>query len=166
MAAPHVAGAVALLWSCNPSLIGDIETTFELLQSTADAPIDAGNCGAPADGEGNFTYGYGYLNAYHAGLMTCLGVERGTLNGHVYDNHGSALGGATVRAIGSVKTDATGFYTMDLPAGSYSVTASKYGYNAVTVDGVVIVPDATIMQDFSLQYLGGWIEVYLPLLLR
>lgn len=166
MAAPHVAGAVALLWSCNPSLIGDIETTFELLQGTADAPIDAGNCGAPADGEGNFTYGYGYLNAYHAGLMTCLGVERGTLNGHVYDNHGSALGGATVRAIGSVKTDATGFYTMDLPAGSYSVTASKYGYNAVTVDGVVIVPDATIMQDFSLQYLGGWIEVYLPLLLR
>lgn len=70
MAAPHVAGAVALLWSCNPSLIGNMPATFELLQNTADTP-PAGACNAPVDGQGNFTYGYGYLNVYRAGLMTC-----------------------------------------------------------------------------------------------
>ena len=158
MAAPHVAGAVALLWSCNSALIGDIGTTFELLQDTADLPIEAGNCGAPLDGEGNFTYGYGYLNAYQAGLMTCPGVEMGTLQGRVYDDHGLALGGATVSAIGSVITDATGFYTMDLPAGTYSVTASKYGYYPVTADGVEILANSITTQNFYLVYSGGWVD--------
>ncbi len=31
MASPHTAGAVALLWSCNPSLIGQMDATFEAL---------------------------------------------------------------------------------------------------------------------------------------
>ncbi len=69
MASPHVAGAVALLWSCNPSLIGQVDQTFQALQNTADSPPD-GNCGAPGDG-GNYTYGYGYLNVYEAGLVYC-----------------------------------------------------------------------------------------------
>ncbi len=30
MAGPHVVGVVALMWSANPSLIGDIETTWEI----------------------------------------------------------------------------------------------------------------------------------------
>ena len=70
MATPHTAGAVALLWSCNPSLVGDIGSTFELLQDTAAAAPD-GACGAPPDGEGNYTYGYGYLDVYNAGLQAC-----------------------------------------------------------------------------------------------
>ncbi len=158
MAAPHVAGAVALLWSCNPALVGDMLTTFELLQDTADAPLDAGNCGAPTDGEGNFTYGYGYLNVYQAGLMTCPNVEMGTLQGVVYDENGSPIEGATVTASGSTTTDADGFYTMNLPEGTYSVTASKYGYNPVTVDGVVIVANTTTYQYFILRYIGGWMD--------
>ena len=36
MAGPHVAGAVALLWSADPSLIGDIDRTEQLLIQTAD----------------------------------------------------------------------------------------------------------------------------------
>ena len=35
MAGPHVAGVVALLWSANPALIGDIERTEEILRETA-----------------------------------------------------------------------------------------------------------------------------------
>lgn len=35
MAGPHVAGAVALIWSANPALIGDIETTEQILYETA-----------------------------------------------------------------------------------------------------------------------------------
>lgn len=71
MSAPHVSGAVALLWSCNPALIGEVDQTFQLLQGSADAPPD-GSCGAPAEGSGNYTYGYGYLDVYQAGLGMCL----------------------------------------------------------------------------------------------
>ena len=35
MAGPHVAGVVALIWSANPALIGDIARTRQLLQDTA-----------------------------------------------------------------------------------------------------------------------------------
>lgn len=62
----HAAGAVALLWSMNPNFIGQLEVTFSLLQSSAD-PAPAGNCGAPPDSEGNYTYGYGFLDVYAAG---------------------------------------------------------------------------------------------------
>jgi subtilisin family serine protease len=71
MAAPHVAGAVALLWSCNPALVGQIDQTFQLLQDSADFP-PVGSCGAPSEGNGNYTYGYGYLDVYQAGLGACL----------------------------------------------------------------------------------------------
>ncbi|MBN1484323.1 MAG: S8 family serine peptidase, partial [Chloroflexia bacterium] len=70
MASPHTAGAVALLWSCNPSLVGQIDQTVQILQNTANA-APAGNCGAPADGEGNFTFGYGYLDVLAAGQQAC-----------------------------------------------------------------------------------------------
>ncbi|MBK8986699.1 MAG: S8 family serine peptidase [Chloroflexi bacterium] len=35
MAGPHVAGVVALIWSANPALIGNIERTEEILRATA-----------------------------------------------------------------------------------------------------------------------------------
>ncbi len=73
MASPHSAGAVALLWSCNSSLIGQVDQTFQILQDNADTPPD-GNCGAPPDGEGNYTYGYGYLNVLAAGNAWCGGT--------------------------------------------------------------------------------------------
>jgi subtilisin family serine protease len=66
MAGPHVAGAVALLWSADPSLIGDIDRTEQLLIQTADPYT-----GSTADGcfEGdapNTAYGYGVLDVYEA----------------------------------------------------------------------------------------------------
>jgi hypothetical protein len=70
MASPHTAGAVALLWSCNPNLVGQVDTTFQLLQNYAD-PAPAGSCGAPADGQGNYTFGYGYLDVLSAGFIGC-----------------------------------------------------------------------------------------------
>ncbi|MEW6600999.1 MAG: S8 family serine peptidase [Nitrospirota bacterium] len=72
MASPHTAGAVALLWSCSPSLRGQIDQTFQTLQNKADTP-PAGNCGAPPDAQGNYTYGYGYLNVLAAGQGICGG---------------------------------------------------------------------------------------------
>ena len=70
MASPHSAGAVALLWSCNPDLIGQIDATFQLLQNNTDT-APAGSCGAPASRGGNYTYGYGYLNLLKVGQAGC-----------------------------------------------------------------------------------------------
>jgi PKD repeat protein len=64
MASPHTAGAVALVWSACPSYLGQIDSTFQLLQNNTDTP-PGGNCGNPGDG-GNYTFGYGYLNALKA----------------------------------------------------------------------------------------------------
>jgi hypothetical protein len=71
MAAPHVAGAVALLWSANPLLIGDYEATYDLLTSTALPRTDAAfdndrydNC--RANDVPNNVYGYGRLDTYDA----------------------------------------------------------------------------------------------------
>jgi subtilisin family serine protease len=71
MAAPHVSGAVALLWSANPLLIGDYEATYELLTSTALPRTDTAfdndrydNC--RANDVPNNVYGHGRLDTYAA----------------------------------------------------------------------------------------------------
>src|SRR5204862_1221016 len=67
MAAPHVAGAAALLWSANPVLIGDLAATEFILTSTA-VPRPAAECG-PAAGlpsVPNNVYGWGRVDAREA----------------------------------------------------------------------------------------------------
>lgn len=62
MASPHVAGAVALLWSAVPTLIGDIDATEQILLKSA-TPVSANNCGeGDVETVPNNTYGYGRLN--------------------------------------------------------------------------------------------------------
>jgi subtilisin family serine protease len=48
MAGPHVAGAVALLWSADPSLIGDLDRTEEILATTAQPLVTSASCEGPA----------------------------------------------------------------------------------------------------------------------
>ncbi len=144
-------GAVALLWSCAPDLVGQVYATFEALQDAANTP-PVGNCGAPPDGEGNYTYGYGYLDILAAGQSHC-GPPLGRLDGHVYDaGTGSPIGGATVTALpGPVQdtTDSHGYYVMALVSGTYTVTAAAAGYFSATAS-VAIVDGVTTTQDFSL----------------
>lgn len=64
MATPHVAGVVALMWSANPALVGDLTRTRQILRDTAtDASLGDGtdDCGNPA----NLT-GAGLVDAYAA----------------------------------------------------------------------------------------------------
>lgn len=72
MAAPHVAGAVALLWSANPELIGDYAATYAILTSTA-LPITSdsrymgsAHAACRPDTVPNNIYGYGRLDALAA----------------------------------------------------------------------------------------------------
>jgi hypothetical protein len=64
MAGPHVAGVVALIWSAQPKLIGDIARTEQILRDTA-GPYEGerGDCGGDLP---NATAGYGVVDAYAA----------------------------------------------------------------------------------------------------
>ena len=65
MAAPHVAGVVALMWSANPALRGNVEATERILLETA-SPF-TGAADACSDGQTpDPAYGYGIVNAYEA----------------------------------------------------------------------------------------------------
>jgi subtilisin family serine protease len=55
MATPHVAGVVALMWSANPGLIGNVTRTATILRSTArlDPVVPPPNdCGDPRNVRG------------------------------------------------------------------------------------------------------------------
>jgi serine protease AprX len=62
MSTPHVAGAVALLWSAQPLLRDDIEATEALLNESA-FPLISGTCDGGNMLSPNNTFGYGRLDA-------------------------------------------------------------------------------------------------------
>jgi subtilisin family serine protease len=64
MAAPHVAGAVALLWSLDPTLIGNIDATEQILLNSA-TPVLDDDCTDAAQSP-NPLYGYGRLDILSA----------------------------------------------------------------------------------------------------
>lgn len=73
MAAPHVAGVVALMWSANPALIGEVTATEQLLLTTAQplaaaGPASPDACAAQTDlsARPNVVAGYGVVDAYAA----------------------------------------------------------------------------------------------------
>ncbi|WP_322822007.1 S8 family serine peptidase [Chloroflexus sp.] len=72
MAAPHVAGAVALLWSAKPQLIGDYDATYALLTGTAlpltgdSRYMGANHSACRPDTVPNNIYGYGRLDIFNA----------------------------------------------------------------------------------------------------
>jgi hypothetical protein len=69
MASPHVAGAVALLWSAVPTLTGQIDLTEQVLVKSA-TPAPHHQCGeADSDVSPNNTYGYGRLDVLAAVQM-------------------------------------------------------------------------------------------------
>jgi len=66
MAAPHVAGVVALMWSANPALRGEVEATERiLLESVQDYRGLHDDCGDP-DQRPEASFGYGVVDAYEA----------------------------------------------------------------------------------------------------
>lgn len=67
MASPHAAGAIALLWSARPQLIGQIDETTEILRKTAKKITSTQSCGKfPGMIIPNVTFGYGMMDIYGA----------------------------------------------------------------------------------------------------
>ena len=151
MAAPHVAGTVALLWSAAPALVGDVSATRALLDDTAvDHP--ASQCGGTDDD--NNVFGEGQLDALALLNAAPIG-DTGTLTGTVTDSAtGQTISGAGLEITGSVNreltTGANGTYSALLPVGDYSVRASAFGYGDQTVN-VTITKDQTTTQNFPLE---------------
>lgn len=150
MAAPHLAGTIALMWSAAPALVGDIDGTRALLDSTAVDTEDL-SCGGTA--ENNNVWGEGRLDAF-AAIDAAPRGPTGTLAGAV--TSGNPIVGAVIRAtdsdgrVRSATTGAPGTYSLRLPIGSFDVTATAFGYLTQNVNDVVINQDATTTQDFAL----------------
>jgi subtilisin family serine protease len=67
MASPHTAGEVALLWSAQPALVGQVGQTERLIEQMADGLTTPQTCdGAPGSEVPNNTFGWGRINAYRA----------------------------------------------------------------------------------------------------
>ncbi len=66
MAGPHVVGAVALLWSADPSLVGDIDRTEQFLIKSVDPYTGNTSPGCFEGSTPNDAYGYGVLDVYKA----------------------------------------------------------------------------------------------------
>jgi subtilisin family serine protease len=151
MATPHVAGAVALILSAAPSIIGNSAAVRTLLDQTAIDMNDV-SCGGTAGN--NDVWGEGRLDAYAAVAQAPWG-SRGVLTGVVRDAVTlGPLTGATVALTGtasrSTTTDDLGRYSLTLPAGTYSVGSVRFGYQAAATDGVVVLSGGTTTRDFGL----------------
>ena len=104
-------------------------------------------------------------------------VQTGTLQGTVTNTDTDPISGATVFAddgignTGSATTNGSGFYTMDLIAGTYTVTFSASGYIDTVIPGVVITDGGTTVQDAVMELtapvpaLSEWGMIILSLLL-
>jgi serine protease AprX len=71
MAAPHVAGTIALLLSANPSLIGQVDEIEKIIETSA-IPLTSGQTcgGVPGSTIPNNTYGWGRVDAWAAILKS------------------------------------------------------------------------------------------------
>ncbi len=150
MAAPHLAGTIALLWSAAPSLVGDIDETWALLDGTA-VDADSTACGGTADD--NNVFGEGRLDALALLQAAPIG-DTGEIEGTVTEaGSGDPIGGATVDIVGettrTLTTGDDGTYSVRLNAGDYTVTATAYGFESQT-SSVTLVAGETATADFAL----------------
>jgi subtilisin family serine protease len=144
MAAPHVAGAVALLWSAVPALVGDIESTRALLDETAHN-VDDTTCGGTADD--NPTWGEGQLDALALVNAGIAAGGAGSLAGTVTGTSGAPIAGATITAKGvhsrTAKTGTNGKFSLQLLAGDYDITTDAFGYLPATTKATITVDNST-----------------------
>jgi subtilisin family serine protease len=148
MAAPHVAGTVALMLEGNTALT--VEDIYAALNETA---VDLGDEGLDT------RYGWGRIDAFGAvSLVTPDSGIEGTLTD---EETAEPLEGARI-FISEVSqaryTDDSGYYRFYLPPGTYNVTASAFGHYEQNV-AVEVTEDTFTSQDFALEPMPtGFIE--------
>ncbi|MBE0669136.1 MAG: S8 family serine peptidase [Anaerolineales bacterium] len=66
MAGPHMVGVVALIWSAQPELLGDIDATEQLIIDTAQPYTGSTSIGCFSGNTPSNAYGYGVVDVYEA----------------------------------------------------------------------------------------------------
>ena len=159
MSAPHVTGLVALIWQAAPCLVGQYAATETLIEGTAvDMTYNDGSPLTPDDFP-NFATGWGEIDALAAVNQASGMCAMGTLQGTVTSDGTTPLEGVMIFADNGagftkkIYSMADGTFSTGLTDGTYTLTATKYGYEAQTVSGVVIVEDETTIQNFTMPQL-------------
>jgi len=140
MAAPHVAGLAALVFTTVSDVNGDGKLNDEVRSRVEITCDDIGVSGI----------GHGRINAARA--VGNVPVLSGSITGSITDARDGSpvLGAAVTDGTRIATTDASGKYAIaDVPAGSYEVTASKEGYESST-GGAAVTSATTVVLDFSL----------------
>ena len=128
MAAPHVVGLVALLWSAGPHLIGEVDVTERLIRESARPVIDT-SCGGENDGHPNNVFGWGIVDA----LATMRGELR--LAGAVeprWPNAGSVVTYTFAVSSTAVLSPTTGVVLSDSLPVSTTFAGASGEYNRVS----------------------------------
>ena len=146
MAAPHLAGAIALMWSASPAMIGDVAGTKELLDQTA---TDAPDLECGGTDEDNNVYGEGRLDAYGLVLEAPIG-DVGTVEGTVTDAAtGDPVPGVRIELAGpqnrTLTSGADGTFRGRVLSGDFTVTASKFGWITESTSVTVPVDDIAVL---------------------
>ncbi len=159
MAGPHATGLIGLMWSANPALRGRVAETIQIIHDTAVPLAGQGgsNCGGDYTTGPNNDWGFGTIDALAAVQEAIAMGGAGKLDGTVTDSSsGDPIQNVNIKAVHEAGftwnklTDASGYYTMTVAVGTYTVTASTYGYLPQQVFPVDVVTDTVTTQDFAL----------------
>jgi uncharacterized repeat protein (TIGR01451 family) len=148
MAAPHVAGLIALMVAADLRDGRRDFTVDELETFMTNTAIDLGEAGPDND------YGYGRINAYEAVRWV---LSAGDLRGLVRSQgDNTPLAGATVTGVGNGTTfhglsNGGGAYSVTVPAGYYDLTVTAWGYYSSTFSGQTVLAGALAQANFALR---------------
>lgn len=150
MAAPHVAGAIALLRSAEPSL-----SRLEIMNALGDSAV------AISTTHPNDVGGWGRLDTYG---MVAPYVPAGTISGKVRAD-GKMLAGVNITvttpagASLALETDGAGKYRAALMPGLYDLELESFGYVSAALSGLSVSAHQTTTNDFDLAPLAsGWLS--------
>lgn len=158
MAAPHVAGTIALLWSAEPQLIGRLAVTEQVLRASA-KPVADNACGGDSDGQPNNVYGWGVINA-DAAVQTAESLKQ--LSGTVMDSDGRPLSGVEVKVVDltweteiDLRTEPDGGYGTPLLPGSYRVEIDTPAHFSASMV-VTVSPQGDVVHNVALRTCIDW----------
>ncbi|MCB0063078.1 MAG: S8 family serine peptidase [Caldilineaceae bacterium] len=147
MAAPHVAGLIALMVSADlQDGVRDF-TIDELEQFMIRTAVDLGKPGPDND------YGFGRIDAYNAvNAVLQAGDLRGLIRDAVSDQplRNVQVAGRSGTATFAAATGAQGTYSLTVPAGIYNLTVNAWGYPERQFAGQFVVAGAQSIADFAL----------------
>ncbi|RME65397.1 MAG: hypothetical protein D6790_01890, partial [Caldilineae bacterium] len=150
MAAPHVAGLVALMVSAD---LQDGVRDFNVDELERFMALAAEDLGAPGPDD---LYGYGRIDAYAA---VQIALAAGDMQGRIRET-GSQQPVADARVLAvqrgdgerfQGRADAQGVYSLTVPGGVYHVTFSAWGYTDTVLTSHQVVSHALTLADVTLQ---------------